>query len=145
MARNLKNTHYKTSWTLYNGTAQTLPTEAGPVSLGGSLTDTGCGAMLSAQNVAIECTGLYELDASAIVVATAAGVVSAALYMDGVLLPETLVQQTAAAGDAVTLVVPDTRRYIANCCNVAPRLQVYVWAEGGGTVNAVTFSGVKLA
>lgn len=134
----MKNPHYKSAVETYNTATQTLSTTPTPLGLTGTvLTNTGISLDPEQAAVKINNSGLYRASANAQALATAAGDVVVALYLDGVLLPETQRTVTAAADATVTLTA-DMLRSIPCDCN-AHTLQLYAWVVGTAAAN-VTFA-----
>lgn len=131
----MKNPHYKSAVETYNTATQILSTTPTPLGLTGTvLTNTGISLAPEQTAVKINNSGLYQASANVQALATAAGDVVIALYLDGVLLPETQRTVTAAADATVTLTT-DMLRSIPCDCN-AHTLQLYAWVVGTAAANA---------
>jgi len=99
----MKNPHYKSAVETYNTATQALTTTPTPLGLTGTvLTNTGVSLDPEQAAVKINNAGLYQATANIQATATAAGLVSVALYLDGVLLPETQRTVTAAANATIS-------------------------------------------
>ena len=134
----MKNPHYKSAVETYNTATQALTTTPAPLGLTGTvLTNTGVSLDPEQAAVKINNAGLYQARANVQALATAAGDIVIALYLDGVLLPETQRTVTAAA-DATVSITTDMLRSIPCDCN-AHTLQLYGWAVGSAAAS-VTFA-----
>lgn len=138
----MKNPHYKSAVETYNTATQALTTTPAPLGLTGTvLTNTGVSLDPEQAAVKINNAGLYRASANIQATATAAGDIVIGLYLDGVLLPETLRTVTAAA-DASVSITTDMLRSIPCDCN-AHTLQLYGWVVGSAAANA-TFAQVAI-
>lgn len=130
----LKNPHYKSAVETYNTATQALTTTPSPLGLTGTvLTDTGVSLSPEQAAIKINNSGLYKATANVQALATAAGSVVIALYMDGVLLPETQ-RTTTAAADSTISITSDMLRSVQCCCN-AHTLQLYGWVTGSAAAS----------
>lgn len=135
----MKNPHYKSAVETYNTATQALTTTPAPLGLTGTvLTNTGVSLDPEQAAVKINNAGLYRASANVQATATAAGIVAMALYLDGVMLPETL-RTVTAAENATVSITTDMLRSIPCDCN-AHTLQLYGWVVGATTAANVTFA-----
>lgn len=139
----LKNPTRKSALRITGSTPQTLT--ATPAALAGAIAqvDTGCSMEPMSSGARIRNAGLYSVDANVQINATAAGTVSAQLYLDGVPLPDTLCTVTAAVGLSVIplktlLCLP------GNCC-CGHTVQVYIYGEATGTVTLWSMDALRQA
>lgn len=134
----MKNPHYKSAVESYNTATQALTTTPAPLGLTGTvLTNTGISLDPEQAAVKINNSGLYKADANVQALASAAGDIVIALYLDGVLLPETQRTVTAAASATVSLTTGMLRSMPCNCNTHT--LQLYGWVVGAAAAN-VTFA-----
>ncbi len=134
----MKNPHYKSAVESYNTATQALTTTPAPLGLTGTvLTNTGVSLDPEQAAVKINNSGLYKADANIQALASAAGDIVIALYLDGVLLPETQRTVTAAASATVSLTTDMLRSVPCNCNTHT--LQLYGWVIGIAAAN-VTFA-----
>lgn len=134
----MKNPHYKSAVETYNTATQALTITPAPLGLTGTvLTNTGVSLDPEQAAVKINNAGLYQARANVQALATAAGDIVIGLYLDGVLLPETLRTVTAAADSAVSITT-DMLRSIPCDCN-SHTLQLYGWVVDAAAAN-VTFA-----
>lgn len=88
-------------------------------------------------NGALVRTGLYDVDVSATLIASGAGVVSLALYKDGAPVPGAVATATAAAaGSYVNLGITATVREC--CCNARGSLTLVLTAGTATVTNMAT-------
>lgn len=71
---------------------------------------------MSGGEVLVTGDGYYTIDASATVVAGAAGIVTITLLKDGSVIPGAGASETVASGDTVTLVIPPCAIRQRCCC-----------------------------
>lgn len=134
----MKNPHYKSAVETYNTATQTLTTTPAPLGLTGTvLTNTGVSLSPEQATIKINNSGLYQASANIQALASAAGNIAIALYLDGVLLPETQRTVTAAANDTVS-VTTNMLRSVPCSCNTHT-LQLYGWVVGAAAAE-VTFA-----
>lgn len=106
------------------------------ISLGSTQRRYGCGLRLSGNAIEVSDTGYFTVDATVSASPTAEGVVTVALYNNGVQVPGAIAYGSAAtAGDNVTLPIVATIRR-GCCCDSADNLTV-VLVEGAGTVENI--------
>ena len=144
--RDLKNCHYKTAEAAYNPNTQALTAAASVLTLEGTvLTDTGVGAAISGNNIVVRAAGLYYVAADMVAEATAAGIVSLQLNLNGVMLPSTQREVTAGAAGSVSLHTEEILYIPVACGGAYPVINVAAAAEGAGNATLVTARLVKLA
>ena len=140
-----KNRNYKSAQVAYNNNTQDIIATGTTVNvLGSLLTNTGCSIATVVNGFKINSSGLYRIHYTVTVAATAAGILTAQLYKDGVALPCTLVQNTVADGDTYTIDIEAPALCLSTCCNICPTITAIV---GGvtGTINYTCASALKLA
>lgn len=119
-----------------NTSAQTVAA-GGTISLGTALRRYGCNLRLNGDAVEADGAGYYTIDGTVTVAPTAAGVVTVAVYVNGVELAGARASaNVATAGNAVTLPVVGTIRQ-GCCCDSADSITC-VLVAGAGTVNNVS-------
>lgn len=96
-----------------------------------------------ASGVRIANGGLYSVSASVQATATAAGTISAQLYLDGVPLPDTLRTVTAAVGQ--TVIPLETLLCLQPNCCCGHTVQVYVFGEATATITAWDMDAIRQA
>lgn len=116
-----------------NTTAGTTVADGGTLPLGSIIRRYGQNINLGGNGVALTGGGYYDVDAKATVTATAAGTVSAALYLNGVEVPGAISTVTAAADDIVTLPVSAIVRL--NGCNAEGTLTLVIGGQAVTTYN----------
>lgn len=103
----------------------------------------GCNCRLSGNAIELDGAGYYTVDASVSVAPTAAGLVTAALFNNGVQVPGAIAYETAtAAGDLANLNIVATLRQ-GCCCDSADNLTL-VLLTGEGTVQNVSMRVEKI-
>lgn len=112
-----------------NTTEGTSVAIGGTLPLGNIIRRYGQNINLGGNGLSLTGGGYYDVDANVTVTATAAGTVSAALYLNGVEVPGAISTVTAAADDIVTLPVSALVRL--NGCNAEGSLTLVI---GGQTV-----------
>lgn len=116
-----------------NQAPQTVAVE-GIISPGSVLRRYGCNCRLSGNAQELSGEGYYKLTGSVTVEPTAAGLVTVALYHNGVQLPGAIASATAAAaGDAVALPLVGTIR-LGCCCGENSSTVTAVLVAGAGVV-----------
>lgn len=153
MANRYKNRNYKSAVEFYNNATQTLAvtnTVANPLSLnflGNLVTNTGIAIDIETNAIDIECSGLYRIYSDIEFTSTAAGVITMALTLDGVVLPETVKNRTVGATG--TIFIPTETIRALNVCNTINQhsIGLIIYSDGvaTGTVNRVSGNAVKLA
>lgn len=109
----------------------------GTISLGTAMRRYGCNLRLNGNAIEADGAGYYTIDGAVTVAPTAAGVVTVAVYVNGVELAGARASaNVATAGNAVTLPIIVTIRQ-GCCCDSADNITV-VLVEGAGTVNNVS-------
>lgn len=148
-----KNRNYKSALQTYNGASQqilatNIITNPVVLNLGSKITDTGCGFdYCNGSIVNIETSGLFKFESQIEIIATTGGTFTAAMVLDGVVLPET-VRMIGVATGGVGQIPLATLRGLKTCCNIDEHnISVIVYSEGTavGSVNNVAFNAVKLA
>lgn len=138
----MKNPHYKSAVETYNTATQALTITPAPLGLTGTvLTNTGVSLDPEQAAVKINNAGLYRASANIQALASAAGNIVIAMYLDGVLLPETQRTVTAAANDTVS-VTTNMLRSVPCSCNTHT-LQLYGWVVGAAAAE-VTFAQLAI-
>lgn len=140
---NLKNPTRKSALRITGSTPQTLT--ATPAALAGAIAqvDTGCSMEAMSSGARVRNAGLYSVGANVQVNATAAGTVSAQLYLDGVPLPDTLRTVTAAVG--LTVIPLETLLCLPGNCCCGHTVQVYIYGEATGTVTLWSIDALRQA
>lgn len=139
----LKNPTRKSALRITGSTPQTLT--ATPAALAGAIAqvDTGCSMEHMSSGACIRNAGLYSVNANVQVNSTAAGTVSAQLYLDGVPLPDTLRTVTAAVG--LTVIPLETLLCLPGNCCCGHTVQVYIYGEATGTVTLWSMDALRQA
>lgn len=140
---NLKNPSRKSALRITGSTPQTLT--ATPAALAGAIAqvDTGCSMEPMSSGARIRNAGLYSVNANVQVNGTAAGTVSAQLYLDGVPLPDTLRTVTAAVG--LTVLPLETLLCLPGNCCCGHTVQVYVFGAAVGDVTLWALDALRQA
>ena len=140
---NLKNPSRKSALRITGSTPQTLT--ATPAALAGAIAqvDTGCSMEPMSSGARIRNAGLYSVNANVQVNGTAAGTVSAQLYLDGVPLPDTLRTVTAAVG--LTVIPLETLLCLPGNCCCGHTVQVYVFGAAVGDVTLWALDALRQA
>ena len=113
----------------------------GIITLGSTQRRFGCNLRLSGNGIEANGAGYYTVDAIVTAEPTAAGIVTVALYDNGVQVPGAIASVTAGtAGDSVVLPIIATVR--VGCCDPAHNLTV-VLEEGAGAVENISVRVVK--
>lgn len=151
--RNYKNRNYKSAVQFSNTVDQDIlatNTVTNPVyaELGDAVTDTGIAFDLLTRSVRVNANGLYRFSANVNIVGGTAGLVTLAMTLDGVPMPETI--KTVDIGAATTeVVVPlETVRSLSTCCALSERLiGIVTYSDGTavGTIDNVSGNAIKLA
>lgn len=148
-----KNKNYKSAVEFYNTVTQTLATTntaTNPLTLNlvsSTVTNTGVAIDLEPSAIDIECSGLYRVYADIEFTSTAAGIITMALTLDGVVLPETIKVRTVGTTGSI-FVATETIRRVQTCCALEQhRFGVVVYSDGAatGTIDRVSGNAVKLA
>nr|DAU43452.1 MAG TPA: hypothetical protein [Caudoviricetes sp.] len=144
MPCNCQNNCYRKSALRVSGSTPQALTDT-PSALSGAIAqiDTGCSMSPMSSGARIASSGLYSISASVQATATAAGTISAQLYLDGVPLPDTLRTVTAAIGQVV-IPVETLLCLQSNCC-CGHTVQLYVFGAATGTVTAWDMDAVRQA
>lgn len=132
-----KTCHDKSCQRYYNNNPQTL-TAGGTLQLtiaGNRVVDSGIAIETEPQNFTTVKTGLYHIAGDIVINATAVGIATYAVYMDGVMMPCTLKTVTLNAGDTAIHTETDIR-IEACCCNVNHSF-AFVLASDGNLAGAV--------
>ena len=109
----------------------------GTISLGTALRRYGCNLRLNGNAIEAEGAGYYTIDGTVTVAPTAAGVVTVAVYVDGLpLAGATASANVATAGNAVTLPLCGTIRQ--GCCYDSANSITVVLESGAGNVTNVS-------
>lgn len=144
MPCNCSNNCYKKSALRVSGsTPQTITADPSALSGAIALIDTGCSMVPMASGARIAHGGLYEVASSVQINATAAGTVSAQLYLDGTPLPDTLRTVTAEVG--LTVIPIETLLCLQQNCCCGHTVQVYVYGAATGTVTAWSMDVLRQA
>ena len=113
------------------------------ISLGAVQRRFGCNCRLSGNAVEIDGQGYYTVDASVSVEPTAAGLVTVALYSNGVQVPGAVAYGSVdTAGNPVTLPITATLRQ-GCCCDTEDTVSL-VLITGAGTVSNVSMRVEKI-
>ena len=148
-----KNRNYKSAMQFFNTADQDIlatNTVTNPVvvDLGGTVTDTGCAFDFNARRVQVNTSGLYRFSANVNIAGITAGLVTVAMTLDGVVLPETLkTVNIGVAGTERDLQIETIRR-LSTCCNIEDHnIGIIVYSDGTavGTVDNVSGNALKLA
>lgn len=97
-----------------NTTSQTVNTN-GVISFGNIVRRFGCKLGMSGGNVIISGSGYYDIDANFTVEAGTAGVLTIALYKDGVAIPGANASITAVADSVYNITIPVIVRQTCDC------------------------------
>lgn len=116
-----------------NTTEGTSVAIGGTLPLGNIIRRYGQSINLGGNGLSLTGGGYYDVDANVTVTATAAGSVSAALYLNGVEVPGAISTVTAAADDIVTLPVSALVRL--NGCNAEGALTLVIGGQAVTTYN----------
>lgn len=116
-----------------NTTEGTSVAIGGTLPLGNIIRRYGQNINLGGNGLSLTGGGYYDVDANVTVTATAAGTVSAALYLNGVEVPGAISTVTAAADDIVTLPVSALVRL--NGCNAEGALTLVIGGQAVTTYN----------
>lgn len=139
------NSRYqKSGITLINANAQTVTAAATTLAPGTSVFTSGCSLALGGNGIAIQSSGLYRAEGHVTITPSAAGTITLALYLNGVLLPSSVRQNTVAADTVYTI---DTDAAIFEggaCCMLKPQITLVV-SGVAGTVSWLSMSAVKQA
>ena len=112
------------------------------ISLGSTQRRYGCNLRLSGNGIEVNGEGYYTVDADISVAPTAAGLVTVALYNNGVQVPGAIAYgSVTTAGNPTNLCINATVRQ-GCCCNSAVTLTL-VLLEGAGNVQNVSMRVVK--
>ena len=113
----------------------------GIIPLGSVLRRFGCNIKLSGNAIEISGEGYYTIDCDVTISPTAAGVVSVALYKDGVQIPSAIASGYVAEADSpVTLPITTTIRQ--RCCENVNNITC-VLLEGPGTLDNISTRSEK--
>lgn len=114
----------------------------GTISLGTALRRYGCNLRLNGNAIEADGAGYYTIDGTVTVAPTAAGVVTVAMYVNGLpLAGATASANVATAGGLITLPVIGTIRQ-GCCCDSADSITC-VLVAGAGTVSNVSLRVAK--
>lgn len=113
-----------------NASAQTVAVN-GIIAPGSVTRRFGCNIRIDGNAQHLSGEGYYALTGIVTVEPTAAGLVTVALFEDGVQIPGAIASATAAAGDTITLPLVATTRL--SCCKSSAQITA-VLLEGAGTV-----------
>ena len=112
------------------------------ISLGSTQRRFGCNCRLSGNGIEVSGEGYYTVDANVSVAPTAAGLVTVALYNNGVQVPGAIAYgSVSTASNPTTLSINTTIRQ-GCCCDSADNLTL-VLIEGAGNVQNVSMRVVK--
>lgn len=139
----MKNPSRKSALRISGSTPQAISTTPSALSGAIALVDTGCSMEPMSSGARIRTAGLYSVNANVQVNATAAGTVSAQLYLDGVPLPDTLRTVTAAVG--LTVIPLETLLCLPGNCCCGHTVQVYIYGEATGTVTLWSMDALRQA
>lgn len=125
-----------------NSTAQTLAVGE-TIALGNVIRRFGCNLGISAFGITLMGNGYYKVDANIVALPTAAGTVTAQLYVDGMAVTgASATAETTAATQEVTLPISALIR-VQNCCNRDSALSI-VLSGAAGVVSNVSVVVEKL-
>lgn len=146
--RNHKNCNYKSCQRYYNNNPQAVAVSSNVQLIieGTKVVDTGVSIETYPQNYTTLKTGLYHISGDVVVTATAAGLATLQVYMDGIPLPCTLKPITLAVG--ANPVHTETDLQIDGCCADVSHVFTYVLttdATATGNVTQFCSGIVKLA
>lgn len=116
-----------------NTTQGTAVANGGTLPLGNIIRRYGQNITLGGNGLSLTGGGYYDVDATVTVTATAAGPVSAALYLNGVEVPGAVATVTAAADEIVTLPVSALVRL--NGCNAEGTLTLVIGGQAVTSYN----------
>lgn len=140
----MNNQYAKSCIRVYNNAAQAFTDDLTLLNIEGTpVVESGCSLRLNTANVRINKSGLYHLSADITYTPTAAGVVIAQLYKDGVALPCAISQQTVVAGNVYTTHI-ETDLEVITCCVNRPLITLNI-SGVAGTVNHTCVGVIKLA
>jgi hypothetical protein len=117
--------------------------ENGIISPGAIIRRYGCDCQLNGNAVTVDGPGYYAVDASVTVIPTAVGVVTVALYENGVEVPGAFASTYAGtAAQPVAIPIVSTIRRGCNCCNGLSNL-TFVLEEGTGVISNFSARVIK--
>lgn len=138
------NPYAKSCIRVYNNAAQTI--SATPVALqlaGTAEVESGCSLSLNPSSIRVNKSGLYHFSADVTVNPTAAGIVTAQLYNNGVPIPSAFVRDSAEAGNIAPIHI-ETDLCLGSCCGNRPQITLVVFGVAG-TVTNLSMGAVKWA
>ena len=141
-----KNRNYKSALQYFNTTAQAVAATdlaVNPViiDLGATVTDTGAAFDFKGRSFDVCYSGLYAFETDITIDGTAAGDVTFAIVLDGVVLPETVRTITQVA-DVEKVVHLSTVRQLKTCCSISEHnVYLIAYSDGTGTGTIVQVSG----
>lgn len=143
-----KRPNYKSCVRYYNNTSQPLPANATTqvVINGARVVDTGVSIDTQPSSYTITTKGLYHLSGDVVIAATAVGIATVAIYMDGVMLPCTYNPRTLYVGNNTFHVETDLD--IESCCCSTSKTITFVIttdATATGTILHVCTGITKIA
>ena len=147
-----KNRNYKSALQYFNTTAQAIAvtdviTNPLLVDLGLATTNTGVAFDFNGNEFDVDFSGLYQFMNEVSITGTTAGDVFVGLTIDGVLVPETLRQQTLVVGATVTVPLTLIKQLSTCCANTNKSIRLIVYSDGTatGTISRVSGNALKLA
>lgn len=111
------------------------------ISLGSIIRRYGCAVNLNGNGITVDERGYYDVDATVIATAAAAGTVTVTLIRDGVAVPGAVASATAAAAGTVTLPIIGLVRQML--CNSGSTLTLQI-SGTAATVNNVAMKVIKV-
>lgn len=112
------------------------------ISLGSIIRRYGCAVNLNGNGITIDERGYYDVDASVIATAAAAGTVTVTLLRDGVAVPGAVASATAAAAGTVALPITALVRQACGCSGGSTL--TLVLGGTAATINNVALKAIKL-
>jgi hypothetical protein len=130
--------YQKSAVRTYNSTAQTVTADLTQLNLlGSTCTDTGCSLTANGNNIQINNSGLYYLEADVTFTPTAAGAIIVQMYNGSNAIPCAIATDTAEADNIVNMHV-ETVLCLNSCCACRPQINV----KTSGVAGSVNFVGV---
>lgn len=112
------------------------------ISLGSIIRRYGCAVNLNGNGITVDERGYYDVDATVIATAAAAGTVTVTLLRDGVAVPGAVASATAAAAGTVALPITALVRQACGCSGGSTL--TLVLGGTAATINNVALKVIKL-
>ena len=112
------------------------------IALGSIIRRYGCAVNLNGNGITVDERGYYDVDASVIATAAAAGTVTVTLLRDGVAVPGSVASATAAAAGTVALPITALVRQACGCSGGSTL--TLVLGGTAATINNVALKVIKL-